>query len=44
LDYYLKYGKLPDEGGANDASKGAKYRDAQTTIRNFGDSQDAYLF
>ena len=43
LDYYLKYGTLPDEGGENDASKGAKYRDATTRISNFGNSQTPYL-
>ena len=43
LDYYLKYGKLPDEGGAKDENKGAKYRDATTRINNFGNSQTPYL-
>ena len=40
LDYYLKYGKYPDE---KDDNKGAKYKEAQTVISNFGDSQQAYL-
>ena len=43
LDYYLKYGKFPDEGGAKDENKGAKYRDATTRINNFGNSQTPYL-
>ena len=45
-DYWLKYGKDPDEGAAkeaNEKSKGAAYRDAATTIRNFGNSQTPYL-
>ena len=40
LDYYLKYGKFPDE---NDRSKGAKYKTAKTVISNFGNSQTPYL-
>ena len=43
LDYYLKYGKLPDEEGANDENKGAKYKDATKRIINFGDSRTPYL-
>ena len=43
LDYYLKYGKFPDEESKNDASKGTKYRDATTRINNFGNSQTPYL-
>ena len=43
LDYYLKYGTLPDEVGAKDENKGAKYRDATTRINNFGNSQTPYL-
>ena len=42
-DYWLKYGKDPDEEGAKDRSKGAKYNAAQTTIMNFGNSQTPYL-
>ena len=43
LDYYLKYGTFPDEGGPKDPNKGQKYRDATTRISNFGNSQTPYL-
>ena len=45
-DYWLKYGKDPDEEAAKEAdakSKGAAYRDARTAILNFGNTQTPYL-
>lgn len=45
-DYWVKYGKDPDEEAAKDAdakSKGAAYRDARTAVINFGDTQTPYL-
>ncbi len=43
LDYWEKYGVDKDEEAADEASKGAKYKEAKTVISNFGDSQASYL-
>lgn len=43
-DYYLKYGKDPDEEAAKIKSKGVDWRKAENQINNFGQTTSPYLF
>ena len=43
-DYYLKYGKDPDEQAKEEKKKGVKWNAAKTRIELFGKSKSPYLF